>query len=179
MTDELNSWLKPEEALSRFSEPQKTLLNKKDSDFKEKVTRYGFVIENIGFLIAENTLSEVVKNTKIYPIPNTRNWMKGLVNLRGNLVPVYDFSVLLGLVTENNQYNNLLILGKDSLSVGVLIGGLPRPCNIEDWQKLEELPSGVAGLEDYVSEAYLADDIVWMDFDQRRYFESIKQQVVV
>jgi len=179
MVEEANNWLKPEDALSRFEKPQKSLLNKQDSGFKEQTSRYGFVIENMGFLIAENTLSEIVKNTKIYPIPNTQVWLKGLVNLRGNLVPVYDFSVLLGLVESNTEYNNLLILGKDSLSVGVLIGSLPRPCDVDSWQKLSELPCNLSGLEDYVDDAYLSDDIVWMDFDQKGYFESIKQQVVI
>lgn len=179
MVDETSNWLRPEDALSRFVKPQKSLLNSQGSDLKGQTSRYGFIIENLGFLIAKNTLSEIVKNTQIYPIPNTRNWMKGLVNIRGNLVPVYDFSVLLGLVEVNNEYNNLLILGKDSLSVGVLIDGLPRQCDVDSWQKLAELPCDIEGLEDFVEEAYISDDVVWMDFNQEGYFESIKQQVVI
>lgn len=179
MVDETNNWMSPEEALSRINKPQVTKLSKKDEGNKSQISRYGFVIDNMGFLIEENTLSEVVKNSQIYPIPNTQSWMKGLVNLRGNLVPVYDFSNLLGLEEDKNESRNLLILGKDELSVGVLIDRLPRPCDTGSWEKLEVVPCQLPGIEDYIEDAYLSDDIVWMDFDQKGYFESIKQQVAI
>ena len=179
MVDEANSWLKPEDALTRFKKPEVSLLNKQDSGYKYKSSRYGFVIESMGFLIAENTLSEIIKNTKICPLPNTKVWMKGLINIRGNLIPVYDFSVLLGLSNENDQYHNLLVLGKGSQSVALLIDTLPRPCDIDSWQKLSQLPCHLAGLEEHVVDAYASDDIVWMDFNQESYFESIKHQLVM
>lgn len=179
MVDETNRWLKPEDALSRFKKPEISLLNKQDSGYKTKSSRYGFVIENMGFLIAENTLSEIVKNTKICPLPNTKVWMRGLINIRGNLVPVYDFSILLGLSNENNRYNNLLVLGKGSQSIGILIDSLPRPYDIDSWQKLSQLPCNLAGFEEHVIEAYTSEDVVWMDFNQESYFESIKHKVVM
>ena len=179
MTDKANNWLKPEEALSRFKKPENVLLNKQESVFTEQALRYGFVINNMGFLIAENTLSEVVKNTKIYPIPHTKTWMRGLINLRGNLVPVYDFCLLLGLSNEKSQYDNLLVLGKDSHSVGLIIENIPKSYDIGDWQKLVQIPYHLAGLEDHVINAYSYEDIIWMDFNHEDYFESIKDQVVV
>lgn len=179
MVDGINSLLKPEDALTRFKKPEASLLNMQGSGHKSKSSRYGFVIENMGFLISENTLSEIIKNTKICPLPNTKVWMKGLINIRGNLVPVYDFSVLLGLSNENDQYHNLLVLGKDSRSVALLIDSLPQPCDMEGWQKLSQLPCQLAGLEEHVVDAYASDDIVWMDFNQESYFESIKHQLVM
>ena len=179
MVDKTNNWMSPEEALSRFNKPTATKLSRQDEGNKSQISRYGFVIDNMGFLIAENTLSEVVKNLQIYPIPNTQIWMKGLVNLRGNLVPVYDFSNLLGLEADKNEARNLLVLGNDALSVAVLIDKLPRPCDVASWEKIDVLPRQLPGIEEYIEDAYLSDDIVWMDFDQKGYFESIKQQVAI
>lgn len=179
MTDKANKWLKPEEALSRFKKPENAFLNQPDYVFTEQTIRYGFVIENIGFLIAKDTLSEVVKNSKIYPIPHTKAWMRGLINLRGNLVPVYDFSLLLGLSKNKTQYDNLLVLGKENYSVGLLIDNVPKSYDIGDWQKLEQVPCHLAGLEDHYADAYSYNDIIWIGFNHQEYFESIKELVVI
>ena len=144
MVDKTNNWLKPEEALKRFKKPENALLNKQGYEFTDKTSRYGFIIENMGFLIAENTLSEVVKNTKIYPIPHTKSWMRGLINLRGNLVPAYDFSLLLGLSKNEAEHDNLLVLGKGIYSAGLLIDKVPRSYDIRGWKKMVEIPCHLA-----------------------------------
>jgi len=177
MVNEANSSLNLEEVLSQFNNSEESLLNQGGLGDESNTVRYGFIIENMGFLIAENTLSEIAKNAKIYPIPKTKDWMKGLINLRGNLIPVYNFSLLLGLSEENVQQNNLLILGDDSESVGILIDGLPQPCNIENWIKLDKIPCEISSLKEFATEAYSVDDIIWIDFDQKEYFRSIKGNV--
>lgn len=178
MSNKSNNWLKPEDALRRFKKPENAVLNKPDYGFTEQSLRYGFIIENMGFLIAENTLSEVVKNTEIYPIPHTSTWMRGLINLRGNLVPIYDFSLLLGLSDKKTEYDNLLVLGNDSHSVGLLIDNIPKSYDIGNWQKLVQAPCQLGGLEDHVVDTYSCNDIMWLDFDHVGYFESIKEKVV-
>ncbi len=179
MTDNSQNWLKPEEALTRFKKPKDSLLKKQESEVSNKTQRYGFVINNIGFLIAEKTLSEVVKNAKIFPIPNTKKWMRGLVNLRGNLVPVYDLPVLTGLSEELSSIDNLLVLGGGSESVAVLIDRLPRTCDTSEWQMLPSVPCQLAGLEDHVTESYSAQDTIWVNFNEKAYFENIKNQVAI
>lgn len=179
MPDHAKSWLTPEEALTRFKKPQTSLLNQQDVIQTESSSRYGFVIKNIGFLIAEKTLSEVVKNAHIFPIPNSQSWMRGLINLRGNLVPVYDLPLMTGLKDEMSQIDNLLVLGKGAESIGLLIDRLPQTCDISQWQKLSHTPCLLEGLEEYVTEAYSNNDIVWVDFNENEYFESVKQQIAL
>lgn len=179
MADDSKNWLKPEEALTRFKKPKDSLLKKQESESSNKTQRYGFVIKNIGFLIAEKTLSEVIKNAKIFPLPNTKKWMRGLVNLRGNLVPVYDLPVLTGLSKDLSPIDNLLVLGNGSESVAVLIDNLPRTCNTSQWQVLPNVPCQLAGLEDHVTESYSSQDTIWVNFNEKAYFENIKEQMAI
>lgn len=179
MTNKETDWLDPESALSRFKQPENIRINEREEGGKSKINRYGFVIKNMGFLISENTLSEIVRNKNICPLPNTKNWMKGLINIRGNLVPVYDLSLMLKLDVDENQYNNILVLGKGSQSVAVVIEGLPRPCNVYDWNKMEDFPCDIYGLKEHLIEVYMSGDMVWMDFNQHSYFESVKDMMVV
>ncbi|MCW8935257.1 MAG: chemotaxis protein CheW [Gammaproteobacteria bacterium] len=174
-----NNCLDPESALSRFKKPENLLINDHAEGKKTAINRYGFVVENMGLLISENTLSEVVRNKNICPLPNTRKWMKGLINIRGNLVPVYDLSLLLGLTSVSSNYNNVLVLGKGVRSVAVVIEGLPRQCNVSDWHKMVDFPCDIPGLKDHIIEVYMSDKIVWMDFNQHSFFESVKRNVVM
>ena len=52
-------------------------------------TRYGFLAGPLGLLVAEGTTGEVLDDAVIYPGPNTAEWLLGMVNQRGSLVPVF------------------------------------------------------------------------------------------
>ncbi len=171
--------LKPEEALSRFKKRQNSLLEQVESSLIRPAARYGFVMQNLGFLIAKNTLSEIVINTSIYPIPNTKSWMRGLINVRGTLVPVFDFSLLLGFSKQSAEQENLLVLGKGSDSVGLLIDGLPKACDMTNWKKMVCMPQQLENFEEHINCAYTDKDIIWMDFNQKEYFRSIKNKIAL
>lgn len=179
MPENDKSWMKPEEALSRFKKPKEYQIGNQQTGASKQSSRYGFVIKNIGFLIAEKTLSEVVKNPSVYPVPNTRKWMKGLINLRGNLVPVYDLPLLTGLSSEESTSENLLVLGKGNGAIGVLIEGVPRSCDADAWQSLSRVPCELGGLEEHVNRSYSDNNIVWVDFNEQSYFESLKESMAV
>lgn len=177
MAPQNDNWLKPEEALTRFKKPQASLLAENEVDLNSKTHRYGFIINNIGFLIDDSTLAEVVKNARVFPVPNTKEWLKGLINLRGNLVPVYDLPIMTGLVEESYGNENLIVLGSGVNSVAIVLEKLPKSCEVSQWEKMDKVPCGLNGLEEYVTEVYTAENKVWINFDESKYFESVKSQV--
>ncbi|HED34553.1 MAG TPA: hypothetical protein ENJ08_10100 [Gammaproteobacteria bacterium] len=179
MNNSSENWLKPEEALSQFTEPQLGAFDNSELSSTDVASQYGFTIGHIGFLIAPSTFSEIVRNVSIYPIPNTTQWMKGLVNLRGNLVPVYDLTLLLGYPPQQSDDINLLVLGKDSMAVSILVDRMPAPCDTGNWDIIAEIPEHLASLKDYVSKVYSADEKIWLEFNHSDYFKSIKEQIVL
>ena len=176
MTDNSNL-LPPEEALNRFQKPDASLLGLDLSHNDYQLPRYGFIVNGTGFMISSEILSEVVKNYTVYPLPNTQPWLKGLVNLRGNLVPVYDLSMLLGLTDDPMEQGSLLVLDKGQDSVGILIEGLPLPCDIDSLSETRQKPELPAGLSDFVTDAYLADDVTWLDFKHKEFFKSVMNKI--
>lgn len=69
--------LMPSVALRAFDPKQRALIGFKSS-FRQRV-RYGFRIDSLGFLIEANTVSEVVEEPIVYPIPQTPSWLVGLI----------------------------------------------------------------------------------------------------
>lgn len=54
------------------------------------VTSLTFSLDGERFAVDVSEVTEVVDRPEITPVPNAPGFMKGLINLRGNLIPVMD-----------------------------------------------------------------------------------------
>ncbi len=163
-------WLNPSAALNRFKPPPGVTASIATAERQR--ARYGFRVGGIGLLVGQDTVSEVMEQTPVYPLPNTPSWMLGLVNLRGNLVPVFDLKRFLELEDGADlEKRRLLILDQSDKAVGVLIDGLPRVANTS--HTLLRLPPLPAVLQAHVAKAYVQDNLVWLEFDHQGFFRAL------
>lgn len=177
MSELQTDWVGPAEALMRTQRDDYYVLDLTLPDEKRRNIRYGFLLGSIGMLIPEQTLCEVMKEATIYPIPNTQKWMKGLINLRGNLIPVYDMALLLGLSQKSSRNDIVLIVGRGADSLALVSDMLPKSYEISDWKQLSHTPRLAASLSDYVGEVYAAGDVIWIGIDYRSYFMFLKNRI--
>lgn len=54
-----------------------------------QISRYTFTLQNWKFLLPVSTLAELIIDPDIYPLPFSSNYLKGLCNVRGNIIPIY------------------------------------------------------------------------------------------
>lgn len=174
--DKQKQWLAPSAALNRLLPPEDVLPQEQGEffDFLDEQVRYGFIVGELGFVIGSNTMSEVMDPIPVYPLPNTPPWLLGLINLRGNLVPVFDLRQLLGLRDAPDARQMLLVLGENERSVGVLIDGLPQTPELR--HKLNHPPPVPSLLREHVSGAYVIDGRPWLEFNHHEFFRSISLQ---
>jgi twitching motility protein PilI len=166
----LRHWLTPSAALNRFKPPPGVAIG--IAPVERRRVRYGFKIGNLGLLINQDTVSEVLEQTPVYPLPNTPIWLAGLVNLRGNLVPVFDVRQLLELGdADSGVKRRLLILDQAERAVGLLIDNLPQVATFG--LPLNRLPPLPATLRPHVSKAYTQEDMVWLEFNHQSFFQSL------
>ena len=167
---EPKQWLSPIQALNRLSLPETTLADPLASSADTQL-RYGFRIGGIGLLIQPHTHSEALERASVYPIPNTDDWLKGLINLRGNLVPLFDLKPLLEMDDEGREKPIILILDQGDRTVGIEIDGLPQAPDLT--KGLQRLPPLPTVLRDFATAAYVEDGLVWLEFDHRGFFETL------
>src|SRR5262249_57054033 len=74
-----------------------------------------------------DVLSEVVTLAFIASIPNVPEWFLGLMNRRGNLLPVFDLHQLLETGETRHDNRTVLILDQGSDAEGIPIDSLPQP----------------------------------------------------
>jgi twitching motility protein PilI len=170
---ESDNWLSPSVALNRFDTPADPAI--KIQQTQSRRMRYGFRVGPVGLLINFNTVSEVIENTTICPVPHTPSWLSGLINLRGNLLPIFDLQKLLALQRVNHNEKRILILDKGEQAVGIIIDDLPRALDVS--QKLPRLPPLPSVLRACVSEAYSDDSVVWLEFNHQSFFFSLATQI--
>lgn len=181
MSNNTEEWMKPEMALSRFKRKAIEVVGADTVQDQNVSTRYGYKVKDMGFLISENTLCEVVKYPEVYPLPNTNKWLRGLVNIRGNLVPVFDFSLLIGVTEDSSDIENLLVMGNAEKSIGVLIESVPVVCDVDNFNEIDNIKNSLNGLEDYIEKTYIDEktNIIWLDVNEDKYFESVKDKVEI
>ena len=106
------------------------------------------------------------------PLPNTPVWLLGLINLRGNLTPIFDIKDFLQLENQDtSEKRRLLILDQAEKAVGILIDGLPHTAMTQ--HVLTRLPPLPAVLEPYVAKAYAQDAMIWLEFDHQGFFQTL------
>src|SRR5688572_27738277 len=104
-----SQWLRPSAALQRFRPPEGIATSLGIRQAAMEIPRFGFRIGQIRLLIQTDTLSEVITQTPIYPMPSVPSWFVGVMSLRGNLIPVFDLHHLLE-TGEPGQSQTVLVL---------------------------------------------------------------------
>ncbi len=71
-------------------------------------------------------VNEIIEISKITQVPMTPDYIRGVINLRGNVVPVVDLCARLSDITSNLTKRSCIILveittGNDTQSVGMLV----------------------------------------------------------
>jgi chemotaxis signal transduction protein len=165
------SLLVPSAALTRFAPPAGALLGPVQARVEQQV-RYGFRISSLGLLIKPGTGSEVVEARGIATMPNAPRWLAGVMNLRGNPVPVFDLCAALDLGrNDESQKSMVLVLDKGDAAAGLLIDGVPR---VVPQGKPIDPPSALpARLAPFAPIAVATEDGIWLEFDHAGFLTSL------
>ena len=173
-TNNRTKLLSPSEALNRFilTEHIGTSWSAKENE----QSRYGFKAGNLGFVADLENGSEVISGFNICNIPNTPLWFSGVINLRGNLIPVFDLEFLISEVSDSKKKKYLIVIGKGDSAAAIQIGQLPIILrNTEIIEVLPELPDS---LKNHVIAAYKQNEDTWLEFNADSLFTEIGNRLV-
>ena len=138
--------------------------NSEDTFLQDRVS----VIEISGILFGIDILKskEVFPVGEITPVPNTKEFVKGVFNLRGDIYPLLDISTILGLPSIVIDKDNMIILLEgNGIVMGILTSwvhgvrpvksSLIKPAKGVAAKNMEEFVSGL--VSEKGSEIFLLD----------------------
>jgi twitching motility protein PilI len=170
------AWLNPVDALSRLAPMLKS--GAEIADRSQAQVRYGYHVGEVGLLVGLNAVCEIVTLPVVARIPTTPAWFLGVANLRGGLVPIFDLGTLIAITPKAREHARFgVIFDRGDQAVGILVSEHPK--TLERLEPFSQLPPLPAALRDFVSNAFRNGPSIWLEFDHRRFFESIAKRISV
>ncbi len=115
---------------------------------EQQLVVFGIGREEFGIDISR--VREIVRLQNITAIPQSPDFVEGIVNLRGQIVPIVDLcrrfsiaSVASGSVADESR-RRIIVVNLDDQNVGVLVDGVSEILRIPD-ESVEPTPPIVAG----------------------------------
>jgi purine-binding chemotaxis protein CheW len=87
---------------------------------EEEVRICLFSISGDTYAVTVDILAEIIIPQKIFSVPTTPSHVIGIINLRGNIVPIVDIRPALSLPASAGA-NQIIIIGYNQMTLGILV----------------------------------------------------------
>lgn len=97
-------------------------------------------------------VQEIILIGQITEMPQVPEYVRGLINLRGHVIPIIDLRVKFGLeVTEKTEHSRIIVLNVNKKIVGITVDAVDEVLRIKSDQ-IEPASVGLTGFgKEYVS----------------------------
>jgi purine-binding chemotaxis protein CheW len=108
---------------------------------EENITQLvGFIVGDEEYAIPILNIQEIIKPIDYTRVPSTPNYVLGVFNLRGNVIPLIDLRMKFNLPSQNQDKNTRYIVMKDGENVaGFVIDKLTEAIRLKESQ-IEQAP---------------------------------------
>ncbi|MGX7393795.1 chemotaxis protein CheW [Carnobacterium mobile] len=115
-----------------------------------------FTLNKKYYAFSSENVEEITKKMPWTTIPQSPEWVQGLVNLRGNVITLINFYKLLSPTSETEElcYNNIIIVKKDDEKIAFMVDDVAwvteiDPAEIQQLEhQAEEKVSGLIQVKD-------------------------------
>ncbi len=128
-----------------------------DDSENENIERFlTFVSDSITFGVSTNQVIEIISSYMIRPLPMVPDYIRGIINLRGMVIPVIDLRMRMGKpAAEYTSSSCIIVLEIEEVTIGVLVDAVLQVLDIELSQTTaipvhdnQELASSMTSLDD-------------------------------
>ena len=99
-----------------------------------KVQIVVFKLDDEEYALTIDQIKEVVPTPAVAKVPQTPTYIKGVANIRGNLIAIIDLEEKFGL-KNNNQIDGdrkyTLVIESENISIGVLVQEVPNTLSVK------------------------------------------------
>jgi purine-binding chemotaxis protein CheW len=141
-------------------------LKKKDVELLQLVT---FSIGGEEFGVDILKVQEIIRMLDITRVPKAPEFVEGVINLRGKVIPIIDLRKRFGLVSKGHDKNTrIIVIDINDMIVGYIVDSVSEVLRIPA-DTVEPPPPVVAGLDsEYISGVGKLDDrlLIFLDLDR-------------
>jgi len=95
------------------------------------------VLHRESYGLAVLKVREIIRMQKITPVPQMPNYVKGVINLRGRVIPVIDLRAKFGLEAEFGERTCIVVVqvvlaGEQAVQMGLIVDSVEEVVNLAD-----------------------------------------------
>ena len=106
--------------------------NNDDKGNEDMIEVAVFQIANEEFALGIEDVQEIIKYTDITQIPDAPEFIDGVINLRGTVIPIYSLPERLGFEKNINNKSKILVCNIEDEKIGLLVDDVSEIMFIED-----------------------------------------------
>lgn len=91
-----------------------------------------FVSDGLSFAIDTGCIMEIITDYQITPLPRVPSHIKGIINLRGQIIPVVDARIRMRQsISDDSGEPCIIILKIDEIDLGLMVDGVSNVLSID------------------------------------------------
>jgi purine-binding chemotaxis protein CheW len=95
-------------------------------------------------------VQEIIRHTQPRAVSSPEPWVRGVISLRGKIVPVFDLGLRLGLHAEPGEEQKIVIVETAAGTAGVVVDQVEEVLTVEAGQ-LDEVPAASSDAIDAIA----------------------------
>lgn len=152
-------------------------LTKQDAELMQLVT---FSIGEEEFGVDILKVQEIIRTMEITKVPRAPQFVEGVINLRGKVIPIIDLRKRFGLQTkDHDKHTRIIVIEISNMIVGFVVDSVSEVLRIPAGT-VEPPPPVVAGLEsEYISGVGKLEDRLLILLDLNRLLSGEEREELV
>jgi twitching motility protein PilI len=129
----------------------------------------GFRVGDILMVSSLGEIGEILVYPTLTRVPQAKPWVKGIANVRGNLLPVMDLrNFIEGIATELSRRSRVLMIQSENLTAGLLVDEAMGMRHFFDEDRVGGLSSVPEEYREFISAGYKQGNTQWGVFSMPR-----------
>ncbi|WP_448379407.1 chemotaxis protein CheW [Fervidobacterium sp.] len=126
-----------------------------------------FSVGNEIYAVPVTSVREIVNLSKVTKVPLTPEYFEGIMNLRGEVLPVIKLRKLLQMPSENLESEKVVILTNDGMSFGIIVDKTWQVLHVNEKEEQEATTES-----QFVSKIIRKDDNIYLVLDLENLFRN-------
>ncbi len=127
-----------------------------------------FKLNDEKFAANINHIASITEYASITPLPNGPAYVDGLLNLRGDIIPVVNLKKRFKMAEQKMNEKRILIARKNNVQIGFLVDDASQSMTVDDSKILPPPKIAIKRENDYISEVCIYNNelIIVVDLDR-------------
>lgn len=141
-------------------------------EVREEWAGIGFRLGHRRFIAPMDQVGEILTYPQLSQVPRTKSWVRGIANVRGNLLPIMDLNGYLGRRPATlTRLSRVLVIQGEGITSGLLVDEVLGMRHFYEEERVAVPDDVEEALQPYVASAFGRDDGVWLVFDMKELAE--------